>query len=75
MTERLEEAIAKLRKLPSDRQDEAAELLLSVIEEDADALRLTPQQAAEVERRLDKPPQHAAREEVRAMFWRPFRPD
>ena len=68
MTERLEEAIAKLRKLPSDRQDEAVALLLSVIEEDADAFRLTPQQAAEVERRLDKPPQYAAHEEVRAMF-------
>lgn len=68
MTERLEEAIAKLRKLPRDRQDEAAALLLSMIEEYPDALRLTPQQAAEVERRLDEPPQYAPHEEVRAFF-------
>ena len=68
MTERLEEVIAKLRELPRDRQDEAAELLLSVVEEDSDAPRLTPQQAAEVERRLSEAPQYAPHEEVRAFF-------
>ena len=68
MTARLEEAIAKLRRLPRDRQDEAAALLLSVVEEDADALCLTAQQVAEVERRLGEPPQYAAHEEVRAFF-------
>ena len=68
MTARLEEAIAKLRKLPRDRQDEAAALLFSMIEEESGALRLTPQQVAEVERRLGEPPQYAAHEEVRAFF-------
>ena len=68
MTERLEEAIAKVRKLPRDRQDEAAELLLSMFEEGPGTFRLTPDQVAEVERRLDQPPQHAAHEEVRDFF-------
>ena len=68
MTERLERAIAKLRKLPAERQDEAAALLLSVVEEDADAPRLTPQQAAEVERRLGEAPRYAPHDEVRAFF-------
>ena len=68
MTERLEEAIARVRKLPPDRQDEAAALLLSVVEEDADAPRLTPQQVAEVERRLGEAPQYAPHDEVRAFF-------
>ena len=68
MIERLEEAIAKLRRLPRDRQDEAADLLLSVVEEDADAPRLTPQQAAEVERRLGEAPRYAPHDEVRAFF-------
>ena len=68
MIERLEEAIAKLRELPRDRQDEAAELLLSVVEEDSDSPRLTPQQAAEVERRHGEAPQYAPHEEVRAFF-------
>ena len=68
MTERLEEAIAKLRKLPRSRQDEAATLLLSMVEEASDAPRLTPEQVAEVERRLGETPQHASHEEVRAFF-------
>ena len=68
MTQRLEEAIAKVRRLPRDRQDEAAELLLSVVEENSNALRLTPQQAAEVERRLGQSPRYAAHEDVRAFF-------
>ena len=68
MTERLEEAIAKLRKLPPDRQDEVADLLLSVVDEEPAVLRLTPQQAAEVERRLSQPSQHVPHEEVRTFF-------
>ena len=68
MTERLEEAIAQVRKLPPDRRDEAAELLLSVVEENPDALRLTPEQVAEVERRLEQPSQYASNEDVRAFF-------
>ena len=68
MTERLEEAIAQVRKLPPDRRDEAAELLLSVVEENSNALRLTPQQTAEVERRLGQSPQFAHHDDVRAFF-------
>ena len=68
MTERLEEAIAKVRKLPPDRQDEAAAILLSMIEQDSNAPRLTPQQAAEVQRRLADPAEYAPHGEVRAFF-------
>ena len=68
MTERLEEAIAKVRRLPRDRQDEAAELLLSVVEEGSGKFRLTPEQVAEVERRLTHRSQYAPHEEVRAFF-------
>ena len=68
MTERLDEAIAKLRKLPPDRQDEAAALLLSVVDQDSNALHLTPQQAAEVERRMAQSSQYAPHSVVRASF-------
>ena len=68
MTERLEQAIAKVRKLPPDRQDEAAAILLSIIDKESDGLHLTPQQAAEVERRMTQPSQHASHDEVRAFF-------
>ena len=68
MTERPEEAIEKLRKLPPHRQDEVADLLLSVVDEASAQLRLTPQQAAEVERRLAQPSQHVPHEEVRDSY-------
>ena len=68
MTERLEEAIAKLRRLPPDRQDEAAALLLSMVDQDSCTLRLTEQQASEVERRLTQPTEYAPHDEVRAFF-------
>ena len=68
MTERLEEAIAKVRKLPPDRQDEAAALLLSMVDQDSNELHLTPQQAAEVARRLAEPSQYVPHGEVWASF-------
>ena len=68
MTKRLEEAIAKLRELPSDRQDEAAALLLSMIDKESEGLRLTPQQAAEVERRRTQPSRYVPHGEVQASF-------
>ena len=68
MTERFEEAVAKARKLPRDRQDEAAELLMSVCGEGPGTFRLTSEQAAEVERRLANPSEYATHEEVRASY-------
>ena len=68
MTERLEEAIAKLRKLPPDRQDEAAAMLLSMIDNESDGLRLTPERTAEVERRLTQPSRYVLHGKVRASF-------
>lgn len=41
MTKLLDVAIARLRQLPADRQDEAAELLLSLIDQDPDDLQLS----------------------------------
>ena len=68
MTERFEEAIAKVRKLPPERQDEAAELLLSVVEEGSATFRLTAEQVAEVERRLAEPSQYVPHGEVQTSF-------
>lgn len=68
MTKLLEKAIEQARMLPADRQDVAAEILLSVVEQDAsDAPRLTDEQVAEVRRRqLDRT--YASDEEVAAFF-------
>ncbi len=68
MTKLLEKAIEQARQLPADRQDEAAEILLSVVEQDAsDAPRLTEAQVAEVRRRqADRT--YASDEDVNAFF-------
>lgn len=68
MTKLLEQAIARLRKLPSDRQDEAAELVLRMVEQKPEAIHLNKTQVAEVERRLSKPTEHTTHADVRAFF-------
>ena len=68
MAKLLEQAIAKLRKLPSARQDEAAELVLSVVEQEPETIHLSETQVAEVERRLSKPTEYTTHADVRAFF-------
>lgn len=68
MTELLERAIAKLQTLPGDRQDEPAQMLLSLVD-GPPAVQLTTEQAQEVARRLDAPaPRYSTHEEVAAFF-------
>ena len=71
MSTLLDQAIAKIRRLSKDRQDEAAELLMAVVEQDPDTVRLTPEQQAEVRRRLRAPGAHASHERVQAFFEKP----
>ena len=68
MTELLERAIAKLQTLPGDRQDEAAHMLLSLVD-GPPAVQLTTEQSQEVARRLDESvPRYSTHEEVAAFF-------
>lgn len=71
MTKLLEKAIAKLRELPSDRQDEATEFLLSLVEQDPEAIRLSQEQVAEVGHCLGEPAEYVTYAEVRAFFQKP----
>ncbi len=68
MTILLEQAIEKVRLLSENRQDEAAEILLSVVAQtDADAPHLSDQQIEEVRRRqADRT--YASDEETTAFF-------
>jgi hypothetical protein len=71
MTTLLEKAIAKLRELPDERQDEAAQFVLRMVETDPDAVQLNSAQIAEIERRLaDTSPQYASHAEVLSFFKR-----
>jgi hypothetical protein len=67
MNKQLSEAIARLNELPDERQEAAAALLLDFL--DRDDFELTPEQLAEIERRLEKD-DIATDEEVKAFFGR-----
>ena len=68
MTKLLERAIAAIRTLPNQRQDEAAALLLDLVQDDSRSVRISPQQGAEVERRLRESGSYVTHEQVRDFF-------
>lgn len=68
MNKRLDDVISRLKSLPEERQVEAADLLLDFLDDDASNLRLTPEQIAEIERRLGDDEPYATEAEVRATF-------
>ncbi|MBT3557279.1 MAG: hypothetical protein HOC63_12220 [Rhodospirillales bacterium] len=69
MTKLLEQAIEKARLLPVERQDEAAQVLLSIVEQsEPDAPQLNDEQIAEVKRRRESR-NYATEEEVAAFFY------
>lgn len=70
MSDRLNEVLAKVRQLPEDRQEEAADLLFELVEHDPAQFRLSAKQRAEVRRRLAEPPDYASDEEVEEAFQR-----
>jgi hypothetical protein len=69
MNKQLDDAIARLRNLPEERQQEAAELLFDFLNDD-DEVDLTPEQWAEIDRRFAENDPYATDEEVRAFFAR-----
>jgi hypothetical protein len=70
MNKQLSAAIAKVQSLPDDKQDEAAALLFEFLDQEQSDVVLTPEQIAEIERRLSDDEPYATDEEVRAVFRR-----
>ncbi len=68
MNKQLSDAIVRLKELPEERQEAAASLLLDFLDH-GDDFELTPEQIAEIERRLDSN-DVATDEEVKAFFER-----
>ena len=66
MNKQLSEAIARLNQLPDERQEAAAALLFDFLDRDEN-FELTPEQLAEIERRLEND-DIATDEEVKAFF-------
>ena len=69
MNKRLDEALTKVKALSDDQQQEAAEILFEYIEAREAGTWLTPEQIAEIERRLDED-DIATDAEVRMVFGR-----
>lgn len=55
MTRILEQAIEQVKRLSDDRQNELGEMLLAVVEQEHSGVRLSPEQLAELDRRLAGP--------------------
>jgi hypothetical protein len=75
MTKLLDEAVARLRKLPDDKQDEAAEALFAHLADDR-RYRLTPEQVEEVKRiqqNLRTGASELVPEEAMDAFWKSCR--
>jgi hypothetical protein len=64
----LDEAITRVRNLSDEQQRVAAEILLDFVEQEQADIHLTPDQIAEIERRLSDDEPYASDEEVRATF-------
>jgi hypothetical protein len=72
MNKQLDEAISRLKTLPEERQEAAALLLLDFLDHDDEEIGLSPEQIAEIERRLAED-DVATEEEVRRFFQPPKR--
>jgi len=68
MTKRLDHAISKIRELSKERQDEAADVLLSMVEQGTESIQPSDEQMAEVQRRLDRPSNRTSHADVRRFF-------
>ena len=74
MTKLLEEVLRKVEKLPEGRQDDAAHVLLTMLENDASQYRLSDAQLAEVELAIaeTKAGKFASKKQVAELLERPW---
>ena len=66
----MEEVLEQVRALPDERQQEAAFILLSFLDQQNPDLYLSPEQIAEIERRASDDGPYATDEEVRSVLGR-----
>jgi hypothetical protein len=74
MTTALNEALRKISALPKERQDDAAQILLALIEHDARPYRLSEEQLEEVDLAIAEADAGdlASDEEVREVLYTPW---
>lgn len=70
MNKHLDDAITQVKSLPDESQREAAELLFEFLDQQSSEVRLTPEQIAEIERRLGDDEPYASDQEVSDLYSR-----
>jgi hypothetical protein len=70
MNKRLDEALTQVRALPEEQQQAAAELLFEYLDAQKADAWLSPEQIAEIERRVAEDGPYATEDEVRETFAR-----
>ncbi len=68
MNKRLDQVLTRLKSLPDEEQDAAADFLVEYLDARQSGDLLTPEQIAEIERRLANPMLYATADEVRIVF-------
>jgi hypothetical protein len=68
VNKQLNDAIERVRTLSDDRQREAAEILFDFVEDQDKEVHLTPEQIAEIERRLSDDEGFVSDEEARVVI-------
>ena len=68
MTQLFDQAVARAKALPEQRQNEIGEMLLALMEQEHSSLRLSPKQQAEVRRRLANPDALVPEDEMQEFF-------
>jgi hypothetical protein len=68
MTKLLDAVFADLHRLPDDRQDALARMLRDYLEVEERDVQLSPEQVAEVEKRLAGPREFVSDEDMAAFF-------
>jgi hemolysin-activating ACP:hemolysin acyltransferase len=70
MNQQLEEVLRQVKALPDERQQEVAQVLWAFLDQQNPDLYLSPEQIAEIERRVAGDGPYATDEEVRSVFAR-----
>lgn len=68
MSKLLQKAFDRARTLPESRQDEVAEMVLALVDQEHSDLRLTPEQVDEVRRRLASAESPVSAEDARVFL-------
>ncbi|MBT4045209.1 MAG: hypothetical protein HN834_23905 [Rhodospirillaceae bacterium] len=68
MTKLFDKAVQRIREMSPQQQDEAAEVLISIAQQDNEAVQLSADQIAEIKHRLSEPAVYATDEQVESLF-------